>query len=192
MNCNNSLPNKRLKSVDAVSSVYLEGRRDDYIKKISALQSIVHNVVSSLLKASKAEIPNNNPAIKLLLDDTLNTCKFSVDDLQSYFEFTCDVLCSMRDNMEMIDNDHLLKSSILESEKVISALTCILLNSKNRLDDEVTHKEKFLKEDKDSDFRNLLDDVQHTCKYCYVDLKVFCNLIDETMYTLQKIFKSTD
>ena len=187
MSCNKSLPNKRLRSDEDKVNNYLEGRREDYAKKISALQSIVHTVTRSLLKASKEETPNNLQSIKLLLDDTMNCCKFGAHDLEVYFDLMCDVMHGMRDDTEKVEDDNLLKTHILDCGKTISALLTIVSNSNTLLDDEVTHNERFLKDGTHASI--LLGDAQNTCRYCYDDLKVFCDLMDANMYNLQKLIK---
>lgn len=187
MNYNKSLPNNRLKSDEDKLNNYLEGVVKRSERQVSALQVIVQGVIDNLIRESKKEIPKDTWGIKDTFDTINNYCEFASHDLEVYFDFMCNVIHSMRDSVNNSKYDTPLNHYILDCEKTISALLTIITNSETLLDDEFTTNERCLKEG--SDIAILIGSAQDTCRYCYDNLKVFCDLMDANIYNLQKLAK---
>jgi hypothetical protein len=180
-----SLPNQRLRNDEDRVQSHLNRIAALYVRQISALQGIVEKTKKDLQEVSSLDIPKDIKLQKILLDDIMNCCKFGSEDLDVYFDYMCDILGNMRENVNSAEETKsTIRDDILECEKTISALLTIISSSKTLLDDEVTQSERFLQENADID--GLIDDAQATCKYRCEDLEVFCGLMDANMYNLQK------
>lgn len=172
MSCNKSLPNQRLISDENKANIYLEGSIEDYAKKVTALQSMLHHTIESLNDVTNK---NEGMTVKVTLSDIINCCEYNANNLQVYFEFMCDLKNEMREDTNSI---------VLKFEKTISALLLIILNSKNLLEEEAIQSKKHLENGITKD--DLIIDCLNTCRYCTDDLEAFCSLMDSVLLDIKK------